>query len=67
MSAYCCRFADECAFKVISTDEDSDIDGMKVILSCFKRHVGNVDIVDGFSALLLELTEYGEMMMMIGC
>nr|CAB3264290.1 serine/threonine-protein kinase Nek6-like [Phallusia mammillata] len=51
---------EECAYKVISPN--NDVSGLQVIVDTFKLHKKEVDIAESFCTLLLELSEYDDIM-----
>ena len=49
---------EECCYKLISPG--SGIVGLKIIVDAYKKHSQVVDIVENFTSLLLEMTEYDD-------
>jgi len=51
---------EECAFKILNPNGNGTIQGMEILNKCYSHHKSSEEIADSYTTLLLELTEYDD-------
>lgn len=51
-----------CAFKLLAGDDEGGSGGVEAMNACYRRHKLDADIVESYTTLLVELTEYDDVL-----